>query len=179
MLATPALALLLYAVVIRLPVAGLELLECFEQIPSYEAAKPQPAFLRAQVPAPDAVVVVEGDSYDLFKPEFQRLIRLEDVQDVDNYRDVAAVANCYDAFHGPGGAVRPLPAKLNAGDFRLIQGDPRHLWITLFGRRVMRAQWGYGCDLYLRDGETSFRETPPSEAATLDLSRREGSRATP
>src|SRR5208282_2617865 len=137
-MAAPAMALVLFAIAIRLPMLGLDLTERVEQIHSYRAARSQPAELRAQLAQPDAIVAVDGDSYDLFKPQFQRLIRLRDVEDVDNYRSLAAVANCYDAFHGPDDAVRALSAKLDAAQFHLIQPDPEHLWITLFGRRVMR-----------------------------------------
>jgi hypothetical protein len=149
-LAHPALALLLLAILVRLPGLGLELLERAQQLPSYRAAKSQPAYLRAQLSAPDAVVAVEGDSYDLFKPEFARMIRLDYVQDKDQYRSVAAVANCYDALHAPANAVRPLPDRLSPSDFAMIQPDPQHTWIGLFGHRLMAAQWGYGCDLYVR-----------------------------
>jgi len=155
-LGAPALALLLFTMLSRLPAYGMDMLERIEQIPSYRAACAQPALLRAHLASPDAIVDVEGDSYDLFKPDFHHMIRLVDVQDVDHYRAVAAVANCYDAFHGAGNAVRPLPPKLNPADFHMIQADPQHLWITLFGHRMMRAQWGFGCDLYVRnDGSES------------------------
>jgi hypothetical protein len=151
-LAAPGLALILFAVLIRLPGLSMDLIERVEQIPSYQAARTQPAFLRAQLSSPDDIVAVEGDSYDLFKPEFRHLIRVEDVDDVNQFKSVAAVANCYDAFHGGDHAVRPLIFKLNPADFHMIQSDPQHAWITLFGRRVMRAQWGFGCDLYVRNG---------------------------
>jgi hypothetical protein len=161
-LAAPAMALLLFAVLIRLPETAMSMLQRIEQTPSYLAARTQPAFLRAQLAAPDPVVAVEGDSYDLFKPQFRRVIRLDYVQDRDQYRSLAAVANCYDAYHDPsrpdkggvaqGSPVRPLSPKLNPADFHLIQPDPQHMWITLMGKRLMRAQWGYGCDLYVRNG---------------------------
>lgn len=160
-LAGPALALILFAVAVRLPVLSVSLIQRVEQIPSFRAAQSQPAFLRAQLASPDPVVVVEGESYDLFKPEFGRMIRLDEASDTDQYRSVAAVANCYDAFHGADGAVRPLPDRLNASDFRRIQPDPQHMWVTLFGRRAMRGQWGYGCDLYIRK-EAPAGQTPGS-----------------
>jgi hypothetical protein len=150
-LAVPGLVLLLYAVLIRLPSIGLDWIESIEQIPSYRAAQVQPAFLRAQLSSPEGVLAVEGGSYDLFKPEFSRMIELEYVEDKDRYRALAAVANCYDSYHGTADALRPLPDKLDAANFRLIQRDPQHAWITLLGHRLMRAQWGYGCDLYVRN----------------------------
>jgi hypothetical protein len=149
----------------RVPAYGLDLLERTEQLPSYDAARAQPAMLRANVADPEAIVVEEGDSYDLFKPEFHHLIRLEDVQDVDHYRAVAAVANCYDAFHGTADALRPLPAKLDASQFRLIESAPRHMWVTLLGHKAMRGQWGYGCDLYLRNS-TAAGKGPEGIQAT-------------
>jgi hypothetical protein len=148
----PGLAFLLLAGVAKLPVVALGLLERAEQRPSYQAARGQPAFLLAQLPSADSIVTVEGDSYDLFKPEFRNLIHLRDAEDVDRFSRVAGVANCYDGFHGADNAVIPFPAKLNASDFHLVQGDPKHMWMTLLGHRVMRAQWGYGCDLYVRNG---------------------------
>jgi len=148
-LAAPALALLLFAVAINLPQAAFTLVKRYEQRPSYLASLQQPQLLLAQLPDREATVAVEGDSYDLFKPEFDHMIRIKEVDDGDHFAKVAALANCYDGYKGT--AVLPLPAKLNAADFRLIQPDPAHLWITLFGRKVMRAQWGFGCDLYVRN----------------------------
>ena len=150
-MAAPALALLLLAILIRIPPLGMSLLERAEQLPSYRAARSQPDFLRAQLADPGAVVDVEGDSYDLFKPQFRRMVRLDYVQDVDRYRSVAAVANCYDAYHDAAGPTRPLPSRLDPRDFHLVQPAPLHLWVTVFGKRLMRAQWGYGCDLYVRN----------------------------
>lgn len=155
-LTMPALALLLFAIFIRLPESAMSMLQRMEQAPSYVAARTQPAFLRAELADTDPVVAVEGDSYDLFKPQFRRLIRLDYVQDRDQYRTLAAVANCYDAYHdatGPntGSPLRPLTPKLNPAEFHLVQPDPQHMWITLMGKRLMRAQWGYGCDLYIRN----------------------------
>ena len=150
-LATPGLSLLLLAVVIALPSSALSVVKRFEQRSSYRAAQQQPSYLRAQLPDREAIVAVLGDSYDLFKPEFHHMIRLNEVDDKDRYAKLAAVANCYDAFQGQAGTVIPLPAKLNATDFHLIQPDPEHMWVTLFGHRAMRGQWGYGCDLYLRN----------------------------
>jgi hypothetical protein len=151
----PGLAFLLLAVAAKLPVVALSLLERAEQRPSYQAARVQPAFLMAQLPSSDSIVTVEGDSYDLFKSEFHNLIHLRDAEDIDHFAQVAGVANCYDGFHGADNAVLPFPAKLNASDFHLVQADPKHMWMTLFGRRVMRAQWGYGCDLYVRNSAAS------------------------
>jgi len=149
-LAWPALALFVWVILIRLPIVGVDLISRVEQIPSYRDARGQADLLRAQLSQPEAVVAVEGDSYDMFKPDFSRLIRLQDVDDVDHFRAVAALANCYDTFHGADNAVRPLSPKIDPADFKMIQADPDHMWVTLFGHRMMRAQWGYGCDLYVR-----------------------------
>jgi hypothetical protein len=35
----------------------------------------------------------------------------------------------------------------------MIQPDPQHLWISLKGHRILKGQWGYGCDLYLRNNK--------------------------
>jgi hypothetical protein len=148
MLVAPGLALLLFACLLKLPVLGLSLVERAEQGPSYQAARTQAQFLRAHLSSPDDIVTVEGNSYDLFKPEFRHMIHLTDTEDSNHFAGVDGVANCYDGFHSNG--LRPFPEKLNAAQFHLIQADPQHLWITLFGHRVMRAQWGYGCDLYVR-----------------------------
>lgn len=152
-LSRPGLALLLFACLLKLPAVAESLVARAEQGPSYRAAQTQPAFLRAHLASPDGIVTMEGASYDLFKPEFRNMIHLTDTEDVNHFAAVAAVANCYDGYHGIG--VRPFPEKLNAAEFHLIQADPLHMWITLLGRRVMRAQWGYGCDLYVRNSDSS------------------------
>lgn len=100
-----------------------------------------------------------SSSYDLFKPEFRHLVAIGYMGN-DAYGGIAGVANCYQTFHGPDNARRPLNPLLNASDFDLIQPAPRHMWITLFGHRVMRAQWGYGCDLYVKKGEA--KDAPQS-----------------
>lgn len=159
-LAAPALALLLFAISINLPPAALVLLRRAEQRASYQAAKQQPAYLALQLSDHAAIVAVEGDSYDLFKPEFPHMVRVDEVDDRDHFAKIAAVANCYDAFQGGAGISRNLPSKLNAAEFRLLQPDPEHTWVTLFGHRLMRAQWGYGCDLYLRDAAPAAAGEP-------------------
>jgi hypothetical protein len=151
-LAAPGLALLLFAAFIHLPDIGIELFQGVERLPSYRAARLQPAYLLSQLPSHEAIVAVEGGSYDLFKPKFHRMIELDNVEDANRYAEVAAVANCYGSSHLDDGEVLALPVKLDAADFHLIQAAPEHLWITLFGHRIMRKQWGYGCDLYLRNG---------------------------
>jgi hypothetical protein len=67
-----------------------------------------------------------------------------------------------DSLCGLGGSdtVRPLPEQLNASNFHLIQPAPQHLWVTILGHRVMRAQWGYGCDLYLRNNPPTGASSP-------------------
>jgi hypothetical protein len=147
----PGLGLLLFAMAINLPNQAIGLLQRIEELPSYRAAQGQPAALLAQMASPEDIVALEGESYDLFKAQFHHLIALQYVKDEDRYARVAAVANCYDAFHGPDYAVRPLPDKLNAADFHMIQADPQHMWVTIGRHRIMSAQWGYGCDLYVRN----------------------------
>jgi hypothetical protein len=159
-LAAPALALLLWAMAINSAAVGLGFLLRIEQGPSFRAAAGQPRYLMSQLPSPDAIVAVENGSYDLFKSEFHRLIQVDDIEDPDHFASVAAVANCYDGFTGQAGVIRPLPDELKAADFHLIQPAPQHLWITILGRRVMHSQWGYGCDLYLRN------QIGPNSAAT-------------
>ncbi len=156
-LAVPAFAMLLIVILSKLPALGISLVVRVEQRSTYMAAREQPDFLRARLASPNAVVVLNGNYYDLFKPEFHRMVELAWVEhDVDHFADVAAVVNCYHAFHGGSGAVAPFPSQLNPSEFHLIQSAPQHLWITLFGHKVMRGQWGYGCDLYLRNS------APPS-----------------
>jgi hypothetical protein len=151
-LATPALAMMLFAISFNAPSLAISLITRIEQMSSFVVAREQPAWLRAQLASPNAEVVLVGDFYDFIKPEFRRLVELDYVEDVENHvADVAAVVNCYDNYHGDSGAVRPLPEELNASEFHLIQPAPQHLWITFFGHRVMHGEWGYGCDLYLRN----------------------------
>jgi hypothetical protein len=152
-LAPVGICLLLVALVSRLPFLGFGLLVRSEQGPSYRAALQQPRFLSSQIASPDAPITVEGDSYDVFKPQFHHMIHLRDAENIHDFAGLAGVANCYDGFHGTG--LRPFPERLNAAEFHLVQADPQHLWITLFGHRVTRAQWGYGCDLYVRNSASS------------------------
>ncbi len=146
----PWLVVLIVFMLMNLPETAVSLLQRAEQIPSYRAAEGQPAFLLAHLSSPAPIVDVEGDEYDLFKPEFHHLIQLDKANDSHHYASLAGIANCYPAYHGPADSVRPLPGVLQASDFQRIQTAPEHLWITLFGHRLMRAQWGYGCDLYIR-----------------------------
>lgn len=160
-LAKPALVMLILAILMELPSLGIGLIARIEQKPSFLAARQQPALLRAQIASPDQVVVLVGDFYDLFKPEFHRMVELDYLEeDVNHFADVAAVVRCYHPYHGESGAVAPFPTELNASDFRLMQSAPQHLWITLFGHKVMRGQWGYGCDLYVRNQAPSTLSSP-------------------
>jgi hypothetical protein len=150
-LAVPGMTLLLFVIFIHLPVFCVDLVERIEQRSSYRAARQQPLYLLAQLPSPNALVAVESGSYDVFKPTFQHMIALDNAEDPDHFAKLAAVANCYQTFRGDAGRVRPFPEKLNASEFHMVQADPQHMWVTLLGHKVMRAQWGYGCDLYLRN----------------------------
>ena len=149
-LAIPALALLLIAIGSRLPSLALNLITRAELRPSYRAAQNQPAFLRAHLADPDPIVVMEGGSYDLFKPEFPRLVTLDFVaSDRGGFSAVAAVANCFQMTGFENDSK--LPGSLNPQQFRLLQRGSQRRWITLFGHRIRRGQWGFGCDLYTRD----------------------------
>ena len=148
-LTNPALGLLLFEMLINSPAAAINVVQQFEQLPSYRLARAQPSYLLSQLKSPDAIVAVEYGSYDLFKPTFRHLIYVRNAVDDAHYKSLAAIANCYAGFHGAAGEVRPLPPELNPAEYRVIQPAPAHLWITIFGHRVMSGQWGYGCDLYL------------------------------
>jgi len=145
----PGLAMLLFTVVMNLPGIGLGLIQRIEQRSSFEAARQQPLDLARKLPSTDAIVGIRGDSYDLFKPELRHFINLDNLEIGDHYGNLSAFVNCYDSYSGEDGVLRPLPEKLDPLEFRLIEPAPQHSWITIFGKRVMRAQWGYGCDLYL------------------------------
>ncbi len=153
-LASAAVALLALAIFVRIPAVVVDVIQRVEQRASYAAAKGQPAYLLARLASPDAVVGLAGGSgsYDLFKPKFRHLVAIGYMGN-DAYSGIAGVANCYASFHGADKAQIPLPEVLDASNFEIIQPAPQHMWITLFGHRVMRAQWGYGCDLYVRKGE--------------------------
>jgi hypothetical protein len=69
---------------------------------------------------------------------------------VGGFSALMGVANCYAGFEGAANVLRPLPDNLDSSAFRLIQPAPQHLQIALFGHRIMKSQWGDGCDLYLR-----------------------------
>jgi len=153
----PALVLLLVAIFsIKFPNFAFSVVLRFEQRSSYQAARQQPAYLLAHLPSPDAMVALTGDFYDLYKPAFHHLFNTEHLAEggVDTSA-AAAVANCYSAFAGGPGTVRPLKKGLNPAEFHLIQPAPDHMWITLFGHRVSNTQWGFGCDLYLRNEPAS------------------------
>lgn len=158
-LATPAFAMLIFVIPLSVPALGINLVMRVEQIPSFRAAKKQPAFLRAHLPSPDATVLLNGDFYDLFKPQLHHMVEWGYMDDNRQFDHVDAVVACYRGFAGKAGEVLPFPAESAASDFRLIQAAPQHLWITLFGHRVMRRQWGYGCDLYVRNSPPSNTQT--------------------
>jgi hypothetical protein len=45
---------------------------------------------------------------------------------------------------------KPLPEFLDGTQFREVEAAPDHVWITLFGHKIVRWQDGWGCDLYVR-----------------------------
>lgn len=160
-LATPAMVMLLLALSMELPSLGIGLIVRAEQMPSFLAARKQAAFLRTRLASPDPVVVLVGDSYDLFKPEFHRLVQLAYLDDdVNHFADVSAVVNCYHPYHRESGPVASFRTALDASEFHLVQSAPQHLWITLFGYKVMRGEWGYGCDLYVRNSSPRKTSSP-------------------
>ncbi len=151
----PWLAILILALLAHVPGTAVSVIQRVEQIGSYRAAEDQPRFLRAHLASPESIVAIQGDEYDVYKPYFRHLVPLTSGPIAPSYSALAAIANCYDYYRSAAGSVRPLPQAVHPGDFRLIEAAPEHLWITVLGRRVMRAQWGYGCDLYTRIREPS------------------------
>jgi hypothetical protein len=154
--------MLLFALFFNLPLFGFGLIQRIEQRPSYLAACRQPLDLRAQLPSADAVVAMEGDDYDLFKPQFRHMTPLDFLYNAEQFARIDAVANCYDGFDGGPDVIRPLPAGLDASDFRMIQATPQRFWMTLFGHRINNLQWGYGCDLYIRNDTAQVGASPHS-----------------
>jgi hypothetical protein len=111
----------------------------------------QPAVLSAYLHSPNAIVGISAGNYDVFKPSFNHLVNLEYLDGNPRVSDLSGFAVCYMAASGDSDTLAPLPSYLDAASFTLIQRAPRHLWITLFGHRIMQKQWGYGCDLYVRN----------------------------
>jgi hypothetical protein len=150
----------------HLPETALHFLERAEELPGYHAALPQPGRLLSKLSSPEAIVAVEGGSYDLYKPYFHRLVELDHADDVADLSGVEGLANCYGGFDGNASTLRPLPAVLNPAGFQLIERAPSHLWVTAFGHRIMSRQWGYGCDLYLR-----FKNQKPALSAEANVTQ--------
>jgi hypothetical protein len=150
LLVRAGLAMLFFAVAVNSLFLSLGILQRIEQLPSFRMASQQPSHLLARLHWADAIVGINGDSYDLFKPVLRHLVTLQE-KDVDDYTGLSGIANCYDDYDGLSGVVRPLPQKIDPRAFHMIEPSPKHLWITLFGRRVRHAERGYGCDLYVRN----------------------------
>jgi hypothetical protein len=131
---------------------------------SFEAAAAQPEELRRALGSPEAVVAVSSGAYDVFKPAFPHLVNLEYVDGHAGLEQLSGVADCYFAFAGDAATLVSLPPGLSADAFTLIDRAPRHLWITAFGHRVMKRQWGYGCDLYVRNSVASGLPVHPIPA---------------
>lgn len=147
---TIAIAMLFVFFCAHLPSLACAEVLAFEQRASFHAAEAQPEYLRERLGAGTKVVAVSAGGYDLFKPSFDRLVSLEYMAGIEQKAELSGIANCYFAFSGSGDAIRSLPPWIDTASFQLVQRAPEHLWITLFGHRLMRRQWGYGCDLYVR-----------------------------
>lgn len=151
-LAQIALGLILFICVSRTPPLALELLKQVESRSSYLAARGQPQEIAAQLDPTD-VVAIRGNEYDLFKPRLPRLVNAKyNLSDFSSdLSAIKGIVNCYDSFEGPSTEIRPLPSGFDPSQFTKIDSAPVHVNITLFGRRLMRRQWGWGCDLYVRN----------------------------
>jgi len=160
-LSTPGLALLLLAIFsVSFPSFALSLLLRFEERSSYLTARNQASYLLAHLPSPESVVALDGDLYDLYKPSIHHIFNTQHLADgpVDT-STVAGIVNCYAGYAGAPNVIRPLQSELGPSDFHLIQPAPEHLWMTLFGRRVTTSQWGYSCDLYVRNSMSATHST--------------------
>ena len=119
---------------------------------SCEAEKSQLDFLAKHLDGSRSIVAFQGNVYDYYKPRFPYLFNVFYLQnDAINTVDVAAVVNCYRAYDGSKGALQPFPAGIDSAHFHLLQASPEHVHPQVFGRPMAYAEWGFGCDVYLRN----------------------------
>ena len=86
-----------------------------------------------------------------FKPTIINIVQASYFTRSEDLSKIGGIINCYDGVSEMDpGAVLPIPKYLDAAEFNLIDKAPLHVSIGVLGHRVMRRQWGWGCDLYVR-----------------------------
>jgi hypothetical protein len=120
---------------------------------SYREEQQQLDYLAAHLPSRDTVVAFQGVTYDYFKPRFPRLFNTFYYPRDGSMPigEVGAIVNCYRGYDGAKGAHLPLPAGIDAAEFRLAEAVPEHVYATILGHRLTNREWGFGCDIYLRN----------------------------
>lgn len=143
----------------RIPSTMISYIQQYEETNSYLAAREQPWTLKQYLPSRDATVAVSTGSFDVFRPAFSHLVDLSNISDNPQREELSALGVCYQASLSEGNSLASFPPTMDAMSYTLVQRTPTHLWITLLGHKVMKQQWGYGCDLYVRNSLFNSRSS--------------------
>lgn len=150
----PALLLVLLSLLfINLPDELFGIPVRYTERSSYREEQAQLDFVSSHLQSANSVVAFNGEVYDVYKARFPNIFNTfylpqNRVMDIS---EVRAFANCYRAYNGQSGEAKPLPKGINAADFYLAQADPKHAHALIFRHKLTNAEWGFGCDVYLRN----------------------------
>jgi hypothetical protein len=146
------MALILIVCLWRVPVVLRDTVARVERHHSYLLAQEQPYRLLANLPSRDSRVLVDTFAYDLYKPVIHNLINpyYHFSGEGAPFEQIDGVIRCYGDFRGSREMTKPLPEFLDRTQFREVEAAPDHVWITLFGHKIVHWQDGWGCDLYVR-----------------------------
>jgi len=95
-------------------------------------------------------ILIDAPHYFIYKPDFHYLYDSSYFAPDDSLRDFDALVRCYMTHPAFSRSALSWDKPFNQQDWELVDGDVFPEAITLFGRRLMRNNWSWSCDVYAR-----------------------------
>lgn len=148
----PWLVLFLMAA-LALPSLAIETLKSVETRQSYTEAEGQArrvSKLFATAGSPQPRLLVDAGHLFLYKPFFSNLYDVSYLAPSASIADFDGLVLCYSATKAFAPSQMQWRAPFKPQDWSLVDTDDAPVVITLGGRRLMRRNWSWGCDVYKR-----------------------------
>jgi hypothetical protein len=103
------------------------------------------------------VVLVPATHYFLYKTELNNLFNEAYLSPQHDVSQVAAVVNCPTASAYFDAASKPLNPLVSGSTWSVLDSDNHPQLIGIWGKRIMRKNWTWGCVVYVKQPDKTFR----------------------
>ena len=147
------LALILIGFVCIAPWVGLQMLQSVDARASYDSEQDQAMRVRAffeQRGIRNPALLVDSGHYFVYKPYFPNLYNRNYLEPGEPTGQYQGLIHCYSGSRAVSRAQLPWDAGLQADEWSLIDGGEQVVRVALFGHPIMRRNWTWMCDVYVR-----------------------------